>query len=441
LLAGRILRIGFWGAVCAFMACLSLACGGPQAPTPASATSGPAAIATPTPRPGPPDIVLILADDMGWGDLGVYGNPVIRTPNIDGLAAEGSRFEAMYVPTPICAPSRASILTGRYGRRNGVTWNNSSTIQPSEITVAQILKNRGYATAFIGKWHLGAKASEMPLSFGFEYFYGMHSSPPGTSFVMGDQVTSDFPGMTLLTRRLTTEATSFIKRTASDRPLFIEIAHHAPHGPNDVATEFAGRSGWGAYGDAVEELDWSVGEVMRTLRDTGREKNALVFFLSDNGPTGNGSPGPFTYGKGNINEGGVRVPAIAWQPGKIPANRLIKDPASSLDLFPTFAGLAGAPMPAKDYDGVDIVKLLTGQVDRIPGPGVDGGREFIFFGNAIDAAAIRSGKWKYIRPGFRDSVPILYDLENDPGETNTVRRFNLDIANLLEKRLAQLTPR
>jgi arylsulfatase A-like enzyme len=421
---------------------VSLACGGPQAPTPTGSTASSAAVAaTPTPRPGPPDIVLILADDLGWGDLGVYGNPVIKTPNIDKLAAEGSRFEAMYVPSPVCAPSRAAILTGRFGRRNGVTWNNGSTLSPREITVAQVLKNQGYATGLIGKWHLGATVTELPPRFGFEYFYGMLSSPPGTDFILGEQVTKDFPGMDMLTKRLTSEATSFIKRTASDRPLFLEVAHHSPHLPNYSAPEFAGKSGWGVYGDAVQELDWSVGEVMRTLRETGRDTNALVLFLSDNGPEGAGSPGPLTYGKGNINEGGIRVPAIAWQPGKVPANRLIKDPASTLDLFPTFASLAGAPMPARDYDGVDIAKLLTGEVERVAGPGVGGGREFIFFASAIDAAAIRSGKWKYVRPGFRDSIPVLYDLENDPGETNTLRRFNLDIVTLLERRLTQLTPR
>jgi arylsulfatase len=190
------------------------------------------------------------------------------------------------------------------------------------------------------------------------------------------------------------------------------------------------------YGDAVSELDWSVGQVMRALKDTGRDRNAIVVFLSDNGPEGAGSPGPLTYGKGNINEGGIRVPAVVWQPGKIPANRLIKDPASTLDFFPTFAGMAGAPMPPRDYDGVNIARLLTGEVDRIPGQGIGGGREFFFFMTS-ELAAVRSGKWKYVRAGFRDSVPVLYDIESDPGETNTVRRFNPEIVSQLDRRIAQ----
>ena len=302
--------------------------------------------------------------------------------------------------------------------------------------IAQLLKTQGYTTAIIGKWHLGATVATMPLRLGFDSFYGMLSSPPTTNFISGEQVTSDFPGMDLLTKRLTDEANAVIKKASPDRPLFLYLAHHAPHIPNFSSAQFAGQSGSGVYGDAVAELDWSVGEVMKTLRETGRDRNALVLFLSDNGPESGGNPGPLTYGKGNINEGGIRVPAIAWQPGKIPAARVIKDPASTVDLFPTFAALAAAPMPAKDYDGVNISRLLTGEVDRIPGAGIGGGREFFFFMTS-DIAAIRSGKWKYVRPGFRDSIPVLYDLETDPGETNTVRRFNLDIESQLAKRITQ----
>ena len=380
--------------------------------------------------------MVILADDLGYGDLGVYGHPLTRTPNIDRLAAEGSRFDAMYVPTPICAPSRASLLTGRYGIRNGVTWNNDTNIKPTEITIAQVLKNQGYATGMVGKWHLGAKVNQMPLRLGFDFFYGMMSSPPGTDFVSGEQVTKDFPGMDLLTKRLTDEATSFIKRTPGDKPLFLYLAHHAPHTPNINSPAFVGSAGWGPYGDAVQELDWSVGQVMKTLQETGRDRNAMVVFLSDNGPEGAGSPGPLTYGKGNINEGGIRIPAIAWQPGKIPAGRLIKDPASTVDFFPTFAAMTAAPMPARDYDGVDITQLLTGEVDHIAGKGMGGGREFYFF-IVSEIAAVRSGRWKYVRPGFREAVPVLYDIEADPGETNTLRRFNPDIVNTLDKRIAQ----
>jgi len=218
--------------------------------------------------------------------------------------------------------------------------------------------------------------------------------------------------------------------------MFLYVAHHAPHSPNINSPGFTGSSGWGPYGDAVQELDWSVGEVMKTMRETGRDRNAIVLFLSDNGPVAAGSPGPLTYGKGNINEGGIRVPAIAWQPGRIPAGRLIKDPASTADLFPTLAAMAGAPMPARDYDGVDIGSLLTGEVEHIPGKGMNGGRELYFF-IVSDVAAVRSGKWKYVRPGFRDSVPVLYDIEADPGETTNLRRQNPDMVTTLDKRIAQ----
>jgi arylsulfatase A len=397
----------------------------------------PTVAAGPTPRPGPPDIIVLLADDMGWGDLGVYGAPVIKTPNIDRLAAEGSRFEAMYVPTPICAPSRASLLTGRYGIRNGVTWNNSTVLRGGEVTIAQTLRNQGYTTGIVGKWHLGAKTADLPLRLGFDFFYGMLSSPPFTDFVSGEQITKDFPGMDQVTRRLTDEATAFIKRAAPEKPLFLHFAHHAPHQPNLPAAEFVGSSGAGGmYGDAVQELDWSVGQIMKTMKETGRDQNAVVVFMSDNGPTGAGSAGQLTYGKGNINEGGIRVPAIVWQPGRVPAGRVIKDPASSLDFFPTFAAMAGAPLPARDYDGVNISKLLSGEVSRIGGSGIDGGREFFFFITS-DIAAIRSGKWKYVRPGFRDSTPVLYDLDADPGEANSLRRFNPDLITTLEKRITQ----
>jgi arylsulfatase A len=431
---GRALAVG---ALILFSVLLAVACGGPAAPSAANSAAGTPrpAVAAATPRPGPPDVVIVFADDLGYGDLGVYGATLIKTPNIDRLAAEGSRFDAMYVPTPICAPSRASLLTGRYGVRNGVTWNNDTNIKPTEITIAQILKNQGYATGMVGKWHLGAKPPQMPLRLGFDYFYGMLNSPPVTDFIQGETVTKDFPGMDLLAQRLTSEATSFIRRTPGDKPMLLYLAPHAPHEPYINSQQFTGSSAAGPYGDAVQELDWSVGEVMKAMRETGRDRNALVIFLSDNGPVAAGSPGPLTYGKGNINEGGIRVPAIAWQPGKIPAGRLIKDPASTVDLFPTLAAMAGAPMPARDYDGVDISSLLTGEVEHIAGKGMGGGRELYYF-IVSDIAAIRSGKWKYVRPGFRDSVPVLYDIEADPGETTNLRRINPDLVTTLDKRIA-----
>lgn len=433
-----------WACVCAAGLPLLASCGGGGAGSAPAGVGGALATAasaiptavTPTTRSGPPDIVVIMADDLGWGDIGSFGNIHTRTPNIDRLAAEGARFDAMYVPSPICAPSRASLLTGRYAPRNGVLWNDGSTMNRGEVTIAQLLKGQGYATGIVGKWHLGATPVDMPLRRGFDFFYGMMSSPPVTDFVSGEAITKDFPGMDLLTKRLTDEATSFIKKVPADKPLFLDIAHHAPHAPNISGPEFTGKATLGPYGDAVQELDWSVGEVLKTLKDTGRDRNTLLVFVSDNGPVAAGSPGPFTYGKGNVNEGGIRVPAIVWQPGRIPAGRLIKDPATTTDFFPTFAAVAGATMPAKDYDGVDISRLLTGQVERIPGSGIGGGRELYFFISST-VAAMRSGKWKYVKPGYRDSVPVLYDLEADPGELNNLRRYEINTLNALEKRIGQ----
>ena len=362
---------------------VSLSCGGgasSPAAVPAPATT---AAATPAPNLGPPNVVLILADDMGWGDLGSYGNTAIKTPNLDRLAAEGARFTAFYVPAPICAPSRAGLMTGRFPGRTGIPWNPPDKLHDDEVVIAEVLKGRGYATGMVGKWHLGWVAQDMPIHHGFDYYYGIPAGEDEGDFVLGDQPTRDSVGPDQLARRYTQEALKFIAAN-KDRRFFMYIAHRDPHLPNSPAAEFAGRSAGGSYGDTIEALDATVGDLMKGLKDLGLDQNTLVLFTSDNGPVippkGPGSAGPFSGAKGSCEEGGVRVPGIARWPARIRAGRVVNEPVSTLDLFPTLVTLTGAVLPSRHYDGQDVSRLLTGEVDRIGGSGIDGGREIAFFG-------------------------------------------------------------
>jgi len=418
----------------------SLSCGGgqPVLPSSASKTGDAAAAAVPTPAPnlGPPNVVLILADDLGWGDLGSYGNRTIRTPNLDRLAAEGARFTSFYVPAPICAPSRAGLLTGRFPPRVGIPWNPPTRLHDGEVVLAKVLKAGGYATGMVGKWHLGWERDDMPTHHGFDFYYGIPAGEDESDFVLGDSLTTDTVAPSELARRYTNEAVRFIGDHR--QRFFMYVAHRDPHLDNYPSREFAGRSGAGAYGDVVEQLDASVGDLMRSLLEQNLDRNTLVLFMSDNGPvTPPGSPGPFSGGKFSCEEGGVRVPLIARWPARIPAGRVVHEPASSLDLFPTIVALTGATLPAKPYDGKDISRLLTGQVERIGGQGIDGGREIVFFG-PTGPAGLRSGKWKYLRAGLWSGTATLFDLEADPGEKLDMSRARPDLVKQLDGRLLEL---
>lgn len=418
----------------------SLSCGGgqPVLPSSASKTGDAAAAAVPTPAPnlGPPNVVLILADDLGWGDLGSYGNRTIHTPNLDRLAAEGARFTSFYVPSPICAPSRAGLLTGRFPPRVGIPWNPPTRLHDGEVVLAKVLKAGGYATGMVGKWHLGWERDDMPTHHGFDFYYGIPAGEDESDFVLGDSLTTDTVAPSELARRYTSEAVRFIG--AHRQRFFMYVAHRDPHLDNYPSREFAGRSGAGAYGDVVEQLDASVGDLMRSLLEQNLDRNTLVLFMSDNGPvTPPGSPGPFSGGKFSCEEGGVRVPLIARWPARIPAGRVVHEPASSLDLFPTIVALTGATLPAKPYDGKDISRLLTGQTERIGGQGIDGGREIVFFG-PTGPAGLRSGKWKYLRTGLWSGTATLFDVEADPGEKLDVSRARPDLVKQLEGRLLEL---
>jgi arylsulfatase A-like enzyme len=403
--------------------------GGDSAPTTSSPPS------SPTPPPGPPNVVLIFADDLGWGDLSSFGHPLIRTPHIDSLAEEGVRLTSFSTPTSVCAPSRAAILTGRYPIRVGVPWNPPERLNPGELTIADLLRSAGYVTAMIGKWHLGWIPPDMPIHHGFDTFYGRIRYQG--DMIEGDQITDGVP-LDLLTREYTGRAVQIIHENR-ERPFFLYLAYNAPHSPYLPSDAFAGTSPAGVYGDVVEELDWGVGQVLQALSDTGVEQNTIVLFTSDNGPdVPPGSAGPFWGGKGWPSEGGVRVPALVRWPARIPAGRVIDEITSTLDVLPTFVSAAGAALPGdRSYDGVDLTALLAGGVERLYGNGIDQGRELLYW-RGVSAAAIRSGRWKYLVPGFWRSEPGLYDLETDPGERRNLLAAEPEIAERLINRMDEI---
>jgi arylsulfatase len=427
---------------------LLAACGG--APT---ATLPIAPVATPTPPPGPPNIVLILADDMGYGDLGCYGAPLIRTPNLDRLAAEGVRLTDFRVPSALCTPSRGALLTGLYPPRTGLVGNLpsgsptegvSDGIDDDEITLADALRQRGYATAMVGKWHLGSTLAHLPTAHGFDSYFGISNGNQTFLLLRGTTPVTDPPGLDQITKAYTQEAVTIIRDAARERPFFLYLAHRSPHVPLEPSPEFLGRSAGGLYGDVVEELDWSVGEVMKAVRERGTgDRSTIVLFMSDNGPWVShgedaGSPGPFRSGKNSPYEGGVRVPALAWWPGRYPEGRTVSEPVMSLDVFPTLVSAAGGQLdPGRPHDGVDLTPLLTGQVARLSGPGLDGSREMIGY-YFEEAVSLRSGRYKLIRPGYWDLVDTLYDLHGDPSETTDLYPTRPEVADALSPRLAAL---
>lgn len=419
-------------AIAALASVLALqACGGREATPVAPIAPSPAA--TPS---GPPNVVIILADDLGYGDLGDFGATQIRTPNLDRLAAEGVRLTNYTVPAPVCAPSRAALMTGRYPVRTGIPWNPPRHLGGDEITLGGALREVGYGTHVVGKWHLGYDFQDWPLQRGFDTYFG--SLDNQTPFMSGNTVVSERWGAAWVTRLYTEEAQRVI-RVARERPFFLYLAYRAPHVPLKASPDFEGRSPRGLYGDVVEELDWGVGEVVRTLQETGVDRKTLVLFASDNGPWRDqgpegGSPGPFRGGKGTPFEGGLRQPAIAWWPGRIAPGRTIAESTSVMDLFPTALALAGGRLRAdRSYDGQDITRLLTGEATRLPGLGIDGGRELLVY-ISQSAVGLRSGKWKFLRNG----PPALYDLEADPGERSNLGPQHPDLASQLEQRLDAL---
>ena len=373
----------------------------------------------------PPNIVLILADDLGYGDIGAYGATLIETPHIDRLARDGVRMTDFYASGNVCTPSRAGLLTGRYAVRDGmavgtVTVDDTRGLPPGTMTIAELLQRQGYRTALIGKWHLGHhEEAQRPNARGFDLFYGLlHPNDVAQPVYRNAAATPKPLEQSELTGRFTKEAVRFIDRSAH-RPFFLFMAHTAPHIPLAASSEFAGSSRAGTYGDVVQELDWSVGELLDAVARNGIAENTVILFTSDNGPFPEGSTGGLRGGKATAWDGGFRVPFIARWPGRIPGRRATGVMAMNIDLFPTFAAMAGAPLPdSLILDGRNILPVLTGASHESP-------HEALYFFNHDRIAGLRTQEWKIVvRADYRNierwlpgrDLRLLFDMRTDPSE-------------------------
>lgn len=407
-----------------------------------------------------PNIVLILIDDMGYGDIGPFGTNDNRTPNLDRLAREGMKFTSFYA-APLCSPSRAQVMTGCYGPRVSITDalrpGGKNGINPTENTVAEFLKSQGYATTCIGKWHLGDQPEFLPTRHGFDHYFGLPYSndmerPSAKDGAMVMPLMRDERVVELLagddqdrlTERYTDEAVRFIRDNRA-HPFFLYLPHTAVHVPIHPGEKFRGHSSGGRYGDWVEEVDWSVGRVLDTLRELKLDGNTLVFFSSDNGPwlskAGDaGNAGPLRGGKGSTWEGGVRVPTLAWWPGRIAPGGVCDAATGNIDCLPTFVALAGGALPeGRKIDGRDLSPLLFGKTNESP-------RSAQYYYRSQKLEAVRSGKWKLsVGPqleGLGGTVPPadaagpgprLYDLDSDVGERADVAALHPEIVQRMEE--------
>ena len=342
----------------------------------------------------PPNIVIIYADDLGWGDLSCYGNTDRKTPNLDTMANEGARLTDFYVSTASCAPSRVALLTGRFPYRTGVPRNPAPDagldhgINADETTLAEMLKTRGYATKCIGKWHLGHLPEYYPTRHGFDQYFGiLYSNDMRPVMLCRDDQAVEYPVVqSYLTRRYTDEATRFIRENQS-QPFFLYLPHAMPHKPLAASEKFyTPKTRDDLYSDVVRELDWSVGQVLKTLRELGLDRSTLVLFASDNGPSYGGSTGGLRGMKGSNWEGGIRVPGIFWFPGTIPAGKLVHQPCGTVDVFPTVCQLVGFDSGKLHVDGLDLMPLLKGDMKKQD--------RAIYAWSGTTLAAIRQGKWK-----------------------------------------------
>ena len=419
----------------------------------------PAAAAAPATRP--PNFVVLFADDMGYGDLACYGHPTLRTPNLDRMAEEGARFTSFYAAASVCTPSRVGMLTGRYpvraGQPNNLGPDSKGGLPLSEVLIPQVLKTRGYKTMAIGKWHLGHQPKEhLPTSRGFDSYLGLLYSndmiPPWVKTNRPLQLYRDTePIETVtdqsdLTQRYTAEATRFIK-SARGGPFFLYMPYAMPHLPVSATKQMSGRSRAGLYGDVIETLDWSAGEIFRTLKEQGLDSNTMVIFASDNGPWHNlpgrmlqkgvepwhtGTKSLLRGSKGTSYEGGQRVPGIVRWPGVVRPRQSVMDMASTLDVFPTLAKAAGAGLP-KDrvYDGFDLMPVLRGQG---PSP-----RNTFHYFRGRTLEAIREGSWKYrFAKEGGEAKPELFNLDWDPAEQYNVYDQNRETGERLAGKLRAL---
>jgi arylsulfatase A-like enzyme len=415
----------------------------------------------------PPNVVIVLTDDQGYGDLGCYGAKDFATPHLDRMAREGVRFTDFYVAQAVCSASRTALLTGCYPNRIGILGalgpSSKHGISDQERTIAEVLKPRGYATAIYGKWHLGHRPKFLPTRHGFDDYFGLPYSNdmwpnhptaknfPDLPLMESERTIATNPDQTQLTTWYTERAVKFIEKNR-DRPFFLYVAHNMPHVPLHVSDKFKGKSKQGLYGDVIMEIDWSVGEILAALKKHGLDEQTLVIFTSDNGPWlsyGNhaGSAGPLREGKGTTWDGGTREPCLMRWPGKIPAGSVCREPAMTIDLLPTIAKLARAELPKHPIDGLDVWPLISGQA------GAKNPHEGYYFYWGRELQGVRSGKWKLHlphkyqtlteKPGGKDGKPAsyaqaetplaLYDLESDPSEKSNVAEQHVDVVKRLQE--------
>lgn len=409
-------------------------------------------------EPRPPNVVIIYADDLGYGDLGCYGNTTIRTPNLDRMAREGMRFTDFYVAQAVCSASRAALLTGCYPNRIGIQGalgpSSRHGIHEAETTLGEMLQRRGYATAVFGKWHLGHHPQFLPTKHGFNEYYGLPYSNdmwpkhptakfPDLPLIDGEKIVALNPDQSRLIQDYTARAIAFISKHKHE-PFFVYVPHSMPHVPLFASAAFRGRSAAGLYGDVIEELDDSVGRILAALKEQRLDEQTLVMFASDNGPWisyGNhaGTAGKLREAKGTSFEGGVRVPCLFRWPGHVLAGHVCREPTMTVDILPTLALLTGATLPERRIDGSDLCSLLTVENARAPD------RPLFFYWDR-ELQAIRWKRWKLHlqheyrtlqgEPG-RDGQPgpyvqakieqSLFDLENDPTEKTNVAAEHPDV--------------
>lgn len=409
------------------------------------------AAASTTAPSAPPNIVVVLTDDQGYGDASCQGAQDLRTPHLDALAAEGTRFTAFYSAASVCSPSRAALLTGRYPPRTGVRRvifpDQRAGIRPDVRTLAELLRPAGYVSGFLGKWHVGHQPGQLPTHRGFDEFFGIpyshdmrpaFDSPPRTypplPLFEQDRVVGHEPPTAWLTEQLTRRAVEFIHRRRRT-PFALFVSHVLPHVPLETAAASRGRSARGAYGDAIEELDDALGRIVGALREDALLDRTLVVFLSDNGPKpgeDGGSAGLLRGHKNTSWEGGFRVPCVMRAPGLVAAGRVCDSVVTSMDLYPTLAGWTGAQARLETeppLDGVDLRRLLAGDTDAGRAE-----RPFLYFA-ARRCEAIRVGAHKL---RVMDDEPQLFDLERDPGETTNLAGKRPDLVGALAARMKRL---
>ncbi|MEH6746239.1 MAG: sulfatase [Maribacter arcticus] len=418
-----------------------------------------------------PNIILIFTDDQGYNDVGVFGAEDISTPNLDQMAKDGAKLTNFYAAQAVCSASRAAILTGSYPNRigihNALMPNSKKGLNPKETTLAEMLKNKGYTTAIFGKWHLGDAAEFMPTKQGFDEYFGIPYSndmwplhpQQGPIFDFGPlplyenkKVIDTLTDQTNLTTLITQHSVDFIERN-KDNPFFLYVPHPQPHVPLFVSDKFKGKSNRGLYGDVIMELDWSVGEIIKSVEKNGLTENTIIIFTSDNGPWlayGNhsGSAYPFREGKGTGWEGGQREPFIIKYPKEIEAGVTIDAPLMAIDIFPSLAEVTNSELPDEVIDGKSAWSLLTGKTNESPQ------EAYFFYYRVNELFGVRYGKWKLYFPHTyrtmngqtpgKDGLPgeykmvdlkqiELYDLESDASETNNVAASNAKVIATIKK--------